>query len=44
MPRIQHMQWHHPYNTAHLAIGTAIMTLALLSAASTIPQLRKKPA
>jgi cytochrome b561 len=44
MPRIMHMQWHHPYNSAHLAIGTAIMLLSLLSAALTVPQLRKNPA
>jgi hypothetical protein len=44
MPRIQHMQWNHRYNTAHLAIGGLIMLLALLSAAFTVPQLRKRTA
>ncbi len=40
LPHIQHMQWNDRYNAAHLAIGTAIMILATLSAALTLPVLK----
>jgi len=41
LPRIQHMQWLDKYNTAHLVAGGLVMVLALISAAITVPVLKK---
>jgi uncharacterized membrane protein len=44
LPTIMHMRWNAEYNTAHLALGGAVMVLAILSALVTLPYVNKKSA
>jgi hypothetical protein len=41
LPTIMKMQWNREYNTAHLALGGAVMVLSILSLIVTIPVARK---
>jgi hypothetical protein len=41
LPRIQHMQWNHSYLVFHVAAGIALCALAALSAALTLPVLKR---